>query len=339
MRTLRFLTSLAWPLLLVYAAGCSGLLDPDDPGNLVPGTVDDDPSLPAIELAGTRLHLQTFGDPTDPVIVFLHGGPGGDHRSLLPLAERYDGVSLADDHLLVFWDQRGSGLSRRHGKESLTLDRYVADLAALVDRFSPDEPVLLIGESWGGMYATAFINRHPDRVRGAALLEPGPLSHVFYERIKDDLFDMSIGAEWLNDYAWSQEILSPDDHARLDYQRCLGIRYGQPRFHVQDDPASPFWRLGAVANRYIEEDGMDDDGNAVYDFTTDLSAYQVEVLFLASSLNEIIGADFQARQTSAFPHATLEIVGGCGHDFAWVKPAETVSRIRQYFARLETGGE
>ena len=172
MNTLHSLMSRALPLLLVIATGCSGLMDPDEPGNLLPATVDEDPSLPSIELAGTRLHLQTRGDPADPVIVFLHGGPGGDHRSLLTLAETYDGASLADDHLLVFWDQRGSGLSRRHDKASLTIDRFVADLEVLVDRFSPSAPVLLIGESWGGMYATEFINCHPDRVRGLVLCDP-----------------------------------------------------------------------------------------------------------------------------------------------------------------------
>jgi proline iminopeptidase len=342
MNTPIFLTIRALPLLLVMVAGCSGLLDPEEPGNLVPATVDEDSSLPSIELAGTRLHLQTLGDPADPVIIFLHGGPGGDHRSLLALAESYDGYSLADDHLLVYWDQRGTGLSRRHDKGDLTIDRYVADLAALIDRFSPNAPVLLIGESWGGMYAAAFINRYPDRVRGAALLEPGPLSHEFHDLIKDDLYDMDVGAEWLNDWVWSQEILAPDDHARMDYQRCLGIRDSQPRFHIQDDPPSPFWRLGAAANRYITEDGMDEGGNAVYDFTTHLDAFASEVLFLASGLNEIIGRDFQARQLAAFPNARLEVVEGCGHDFSWVKPAETVQRIRQYFERLDTdekGGE
>jgi proline iminopeptidase len=342
MKTLRPLTGWSLPLLLVAIAGCSGLLDPDDPGNLVPGTVDDDPSLPAIDLADTRLHLETFGDPGDPAIIFLHGGPGADYRSLLPLAEPHDGVSLADDHLLVFWDQRGSGLSRRHGKESLTLDRFVADLALLIDRFSPDAPVLLIGESWGGMLATAFIDRHPDRVRGAALLEPGPLSHVYFDLIEDDLFDLEIDAEWLNDWVWSQEILSPDDHARMDYQRCLGIKDAQPGMHIQTDPAAPFWRLGAVAHRYITEDGLDDDGNATYDFTANLAAFDREVLFLASGLNEIIGRDFQARQLAAYPDASLEVVEGCGHDFAWVKPAETLAHIRQYIDRLDSrdnGGE
>jgi len=321
--------------LLLLVAGCSGLLDPEAPGNLVPGTVDDDTTLPAIDLEGTKLHLQTMGDPADPVIVFLHGGPGGDYRSLLVLADTHDGWSLADDHFLVFWDQRGTGLSRRHEKEDLTIDRYLKDLEVLVDRFSPDDPVLLIGESWGGMYATAYINCHPDRVRGAALLEPGPLSDTFHDMVKDDLHDIDAGSEWLNDWVWSQEILAPDDHARMDYQRCLGVRDSQPRFHIQKDPASPFWRLGAAANRYITEDGMDDDGNATYDFTTDLDVFPTEILFLASGLNEVIGRDFQAKQIAAYPNATLEVVEGAGHDFAWVKPAETLERIRNYFDRLE----
>ena len=32
-----------------------------------------------------------------------------------------------------------------------------------------------------------------------------------FEQIEDDLFDMSISAEWLNDWFWSQEMLAPDD--------------------------------------------------------------------------------------------------------------------------------
>lgn len=324
--------------ILIAAPGCGGLMDPDEPGNLVPRTVDENPALPALEMAGSRFHVQTRGDATRPVIIFLHGGPGGDHRALLKLAETYDGYSLADEFLLVFWDQRGSGLSRRHNRDCLTIDQYIEDLKRLAAIFSPDAPVLLIGNSWGGMYATEFINRYPGRVRGAVLMEPGPLSHEFHKLVEDDLHDMDVGSEWLNDWVWSQEILTPDDHARMDYQRCLGIRDSQPRFHEQKDPPAPFWRLGAAASRYLPESGQDDNGDMVYDFTTNLAGFTTEVLFLASGLNEVIGRDFQRRQTAAYPVARLEVVEGCGHDFAWVKPGETVSRIRRYIEGLEQAG-
>ncbi|HXI19537.1 MAG TPA: alpha/beta fold hydrolase, partial [Gemmatimonadales bacterium] len=139
-------------------------MSPTDPGNLVPRTVAEDPSLPAIEMNGARFHMETIGNPSNPVIVFLHGGPGGDYRSMLRLAGRFGGYSLADEYFLVYWDQRGAGLSERRNRGELTNAQYLADLDSLIARYAPGRPVYLIGESWGGMFATAYINTHPQRV-------------------------------------------------------------------------------------------------------------------------------------------------------------------------------
>ena len=115
---------LIWLILTLALAGlgASGCdtISPTEPGNLVPATVTEDASLPAIEMNGSRFHLETFGDPANPVIVFLHGGPGGDYRSLLRLNEPLGGPRLSDQHFLVYWDQRGCGLSQRHDKDVLT---------------------------------------------------------------------------------------------------------------------------------------------------------------------------------------------------------------------------
>lgn len=67
MRTLRCL-----PLALMgLGASACEVMAPGVPGNLVPRTVAEDPSLPAIEMNGSRFHLETFGNPAHPVIVFL----------------------------------------------------------------------------------------------------------------------------------------------------------------------------------------------------------------------------------------------------------------------------
>src|SRR5882757_2825196 len=113
-------------LFLTVATGAMSctVLDASAPGNLVPRTVDEDPTIPAASFAGSRFHLESFGDPGGPTIIFLHGGPGGDFRDNLRLKERYDGYALTDDHLVVFWDQRGSGLSRGPDCDVYTLDRF-----------------------------------------------------------------------------------------------------------------------------------------------------------------------------------------------------------------------
>src|SRR5262245_20847694 len=101
-------------LVLGLAALLTCCLAPTADGNLVPKTVDGDPSLPRIELNGSVFHAEAFGDPAAPVLVVLHGGPGVDYRRMLRLRRSVDGVALEDRHRVVFWDQRGSGLSRRH---------------------------------------------------------------------------------------------------------------------------------------------------------------------------------------------------------------------------------
>ena len=107
------LKNLKWLPLLVtglVAAACD-TMSPSESGNLVPRTVAEDPSIPAIELNGLRFHAETFGNPAKPVIVMLHGGPGGDYRGMLRLAGRYNAYSLTDDYFVVYWDQRGTGKS------------------------------------------------------------------------------------------------------------------------------------------------------------------------------------------------------------------------------------
>ena len=333
---MRHMRWLPLPLSLVgLGPTACDMMSPSSPGNLVPATVAEDASLPAIEMNGARFHVETIGNPANPVIVFLHGGPGGDYRSMLRMAERHNGYSLADNYFLVYWDQRGSGLSARVNSNELTIETYVNDLNTIMNRYSAGKPAFLIGISWGGMFATRYINDYPRRVAGAVLIEPGPLDGATMEEVKDDMFDLSLGAEWLNDVVWNGQFLSPDDHARMDYERLLGLKNSQPRFHVDNRNPEAAWRQGAAANKYIMEDGQNSSGKFTYDFTTNLSTYTTPVLFIAGALSEVLGASLQRKQVLRYPSASLQVVDGAGHDVAWVKTAAVLTHIRSYLdARL-----
>jgi proline iminopeptidase len=314
-------------LLLVPAPAC---LDPSADGNLVPPTVDDDPTLPRIAMNGSVFHAETFGDPTAPVIVMLHGGPGNDYRELTRLRRPVDGVRLEDRHFLVFWDQRGCGLSRRHDPGDVTNALYDTDLEALVDMFSPTRPVVFLGHSWGGMYATRFIAQHPDRVAGAVLMEPGPLTGALYETVKPSL---DFGSKWLNDYAWAQRTLTPDDQARADYFRMLGnLGNSQPGEGLSKTDPMGIWRLGAVASSIMNENMV--HGKAVWDFTQGLDRFQHPVLFEASEFDEVLGVSLQKRQMGAYPNATLTVIAGVGHDHPWTKPEETLRPVFSYLTSI-----
>lgn len=85
-------------LLLSFFSQCTKM-DTETPGNLVPLTADQDPDLPQLEVMvahhNRALHLQTFGNPANPPVFIIPGGPGADFRLLLPLKALADSIALA----------------------------------------------------------------------------------------------------------------------------------------------------------------------------------------------------------------------------------------------------
>jgi pimeloyl-ACP methyl ester carboxylesterase len=106
-----------------------------------------------------------------------------------------------------------------------------------------------------------------------------------------------------------------------------------PSLASTNAPMSTPSRLGASAPQRTAtspEDGQNNDGVYVYDFTTNLSRYTTPVLFIAGDLNEVIGAAFQQEQLSQYPAATLRVVQGAGHDVNWTHAPEVLAYVRQY---------
>ena len=52
-------------------SACKKEIDMEAPGNLVPKTVDQDPTLPSISVNGTQLHAETFGNRDSAMVVVL----------------------------------------------------------------------------------------------------------------------------------------------------------------------------------------------------------------------------------------------------------------------------
>lgn len=323
-------TGLIGLLSVTLVAGC---LDPSEDGNLVPKTVDEDPTLPQLAFNGSRFHLEAFGNEADPVVIMLHGGPGSDYRSMLGLRMAVDGQRLEDTHRVVFWDQRGSGLSQRHDADDFDIGIYNQDLDWLIEHFSPGRPVVLVGHSWGGMYASAYISEHPSKVAGAVLIEPGPLTGDLFEDIKQDVVNFDLFGEWLNDFTWAQSVISPDDHARADFLRLVGMLSHdlQPDFGDTETPL--FWREGAVANTAMQNDGLK-DGKGVWDFTTGLDEFTTPVLFMASERNTVIGEQFQRRQLGFYPNADLIVIQNSGHEVPFTQPEATLRAILSYLGEI-----
>ena len=303
-------------------------------------TAAQDPALPRIEINDTWLHAETFGRDTSQVVIVLHGGPGNDYRSLLSLQE------LADDFQVVFYDQRGSGLSERVPEEEISLAIFIEDLKAMVDHYSKDEKVFLIGHSWGGMLASAFIGRYPELIEKAVLAEPGFLTAEMGNELmgKTNYFQppmnlktiMQVLTIWLR----SLHVRGPDEQARMDFfmeQLVFSTEIDNHPMagyfcgHDIKNAYLPIWRMGTLASQTMQRSAMNEDGKIDMDFIVGVEAFDKKVLFIAGDCNVLIGPEYQARQMEFFPQAELVIIKDAGHSMIGEKPAETLKVIRDYF--------
>lgn len=326
----------------VLLSACSLVSGPASSGGglhpLVPATVEQDPRLPRflVTAGGVQraVHLQAFGDSTLPVLLGLHGSLS-DHRSLLPLAE------LSDGYRVVLWDQRGNGLSERISREEYSEDSILREIDAIADAFSPGDPVVLVGHSFGAMYAALYMSRRPHRVRAAVLLEPGGLTGeimaaTFREAINVRLVGAGPGRTW-----WQNFVLSPSHHEALDQKALLILGDGSQTNYFCDPrspPRIPVWRPGGFVEHLRGELFSDGRGGFRYDFARGLEHQDAPVLLVGGECSAL-GGGFQRRwHEGLFGNASTVEIPGVGHRMLSEDPEGVLQVIRTFLAALEGGG-
>lgn len=128
------------------------------------GTPNGIASLEKITLGGVEQWILVRGeDISNPVLLFLHGGPG---TPVMPVARHYGG-KLEQHFVVAHWDQRGSGKSYSPSVpvESLTIEQFVSDaheLAKLLTERFPAPKIYLVGHSWGSALGVLTVQRAPE---------------------------------------------------------------------------------------------------------------------------------------------------------------------------------
>lgn len=165
---------MAWVFLTVFAgllvaAGLLWLRSPGTPpplsdaaGTPIPGSLSE---RVTVEIGGVPqgMIIQSV-DPANPVLLFLHGGPGMPEFFL----QATHPTGLEEDFTVVWWEQRGAGMSWSPDLDpaQMTIERLIADTIEIADhlrdRFG-QERILLLGHSWGSFLGIQVAARAPDR--------------------------------------------------------------------------------------------------------------------------------------------------------------------------------
>lgn len=196
----------AWKLTLAASILCSlllGLLGLPHAWSSSAGQLSLalDPAQPRSRAQFNLGYRLVPGPEGAPFLIVLHGGPGGTHDSY---ARSEALLALRKQFTLVFYDQRGSGLSSLPRQAlaqcgMLSTEAHVEDLERLRqhlrESLGMDRPIALYGHSYGGYVALAYAQKYPQHV-GRLILHSSGVDFGIFERRLSAQFDFTQFAAW-----------------------------------------------------------------------------------------------------------------------------------------------
>jgi len=136
----------------------------DETGNTLPDSLAEKIRV-TINGAEQGMFIKSKNYKTNPVLLFVHGGPGMPEYWL---TEFYpESRRIEDTFTVVWWEQRGAGLSYdpKTKYDSMTAQQFVSDTLAVTkylrDRFAKDK-VYMLAHSWGSYIGIQAAAQEPD---------------------------------------------------------------------------------------------------------------------------------------------------------------------------------
>lgn len=272
------------------------------------------------------------GDP----LVLMHGGPGLDHSTLLPLEP------CAKQYTLVFYDHRCNGRSEGAPVTSMTWENLTADADALRQQLGYDKWTVL-GHSFGGMVALEYALRYPEHLSRLILMDTGGDARCWRQNAPDILAKRGYSPEavrvaqrFFRGQLTSEEVLPSvlqfisayAYHASIIYNPVflsLAMRagFGPP---MKMRPEAHVFGFGQLMPGWNVMDRLNE--------------IKVPTLVMAGRHDFIFPPEHQAILAGRLPNAQLELIECAGHNPQMEQPTATIQAIRRFMDAADmTRGE
>ena len=281
-----------------------------------------------LNVAGGPVWYQIRGTGSGVPLVVLHGGPGGTSCGFAALAP------LGTDRPIVVYDQLGSGRSGRPADRSLwNVERFVEELD-LVRKQLGLERIHLMGHSWGGSLAAAYV--------------------------------LSKGTKGIESLILSSALLSTPDWIRdaevLRKQLPLAVQKTLRKHEAAGTTDSPEYRAAELeyTRRFVRRkprgqnpDCADSAGNKViyeqmwgpsefhatgslksFDVSSRLGELRLPVLLVVGEFDEA-RPETAARYQKIIPGSKLEVIPGAAHAQLGDNPEATLRVLGQFLKSVE----
>lgn len=306
-----------------------------------------------VPLNGQEQYLLIQGkDSSNPVIIWLHGGPASPDSFVNYIFQKY----LTADYTIINWEQRGCGrtyfknMDIDASNETVSFTQAQNDLDALVDyacaRFDV-EKVIIIGHSYGTMLGSQYVLNYPQKV--SAYIGVGQVVSV-----ESDIYSYEDALE--------KAVLAGDDTQEMEaaYQKyiedsslinMMNLRNYTSKYHVTEKSANTIWE--GITSPYM---GIDDVrwflfqngkleeyislNEQLFDYIMEADVrdygleYQVPVGFITGSDDWTTPSKYAQDYYNLIeaPQKQFFLVEGCGHAPQYDSPEEFCDILKSMLA-------
>ncbi len=297
------------------AAEPLALLPPEDLGRVV-------------SFDGTEIAVRAAGDPSRPVLVFVHG------FSLDLTTWHYQWTALSKRFRCVLFDLRSHGRSQRAASGDVSLGAMAHDIAAVLGS-SVAGPAILVGHSMGAMSILALAESQPE------LFEGRVVGVVFAGSAAADLLRGSMGS--------ITQVLRP----RVGNLRQAASRVNRLRHYVIASPAdvghviARITQFGPHASPHLVDYVVGLAGRAPQEVWTDglanlmdmdlrhaLQHVRVPALVIVGDHDRVTPPATAAALAGELPDGRLEVIDGAGHLLMLEKHDAFNDRVGSFAGRV-----
>jgi pimeloyl-ACP methyl ester carboxylesterase len=273
-----------------------------------------------IEVNGISIFCRVIGQGYP--LGMMHGGPGSDHASLLPLK------GLSDSFTLIYYDHRCNGRSTGPEVDTMNWGNLTADAEALRKNLGIEKWGLL-GHSFGGMVALEYALRYPTSLSHMILLGSGASAFWPQENAPELLGRRGYGKRTVEASRryFAGEVSPPEL-----FRTKLRI---MPAYHYRFNPFRVIFKKRSKGNSQA----------FIYGFSTLLKGWnitdrlheiQTPTLVLAGRHDFIFPPEHQALIADRLPNARLEIIERAGHT-AGERPKEIIRLVKNFVSSVKPG--
>jgi proline iminopeptidase len=269
----------------------------------------------AVSPDNTLIHFRTYGAGR-PVLI-INGGPGMN-------SDWYEGLAirLSTHFRTIIYDQRGTGKSLipKPDSSTITLELMLEDIEAIRKQLDL-ESWFILGQSFGGMVASAYAAVYPGRIDKLVLSSSGGIGIGSFTETNQLIFSNLTPIQRDSLAYWNKRIAKVD----TTFQAILARSWCMAPAYVKDKSFLP-----SVAHRLSQSNGLisqlmwNDLRHRQFDCSNQLSTFVKPVLIIQGD-EDIVSPLTAATAHKAFRNSKLVFIENCRH-FGWLDNPEVYFR-------------